>query len=399
MTKLARLYQRAYAGLTPSIWWLSLVMLVNRAGTMVVPFMTLYLTEVMHYKIGEAGLIVAIYGCGAIVGAFIGGKLTDKFGFHDIQFGSLLCGGILLVVLGQMRSFPTIAGCAFVLALTNESFRPANSAAIAAYGTTDTRTRSYSLNRLAANLGWAAGGALGGFVASHDYHLLFWIDGITNISAALLLKMVLSPGRNSETPARPPKLESTRSAYKDRPYLVFTFLTILFAFCFFQLFSIVPLFYRTALGFSPFFIGFTMSLNGILIVVLEMLIVFHREGKRNNLHHIALGTLLTGGSFVVLNLLPGTMWMALLATLLITFGEMYAFPFMNAYWVGRTDGGNRGQYAGLFAIAWSIAQVLGPGTGSQIAQRYGFTLLWWLLAAICLTTTIGYRWMAARAEG
>jgi len=38
-----RTYRNAYTGLSRSTWLLSLIMLINRSGTMVVPFMTLYM--------------------------------------------------------------------------------------------------------------------------------------------------------------------------------------------------------------------------------------------------------------------------------------------------------------------------------------------------------------------
>lgn len=104
-------------------------------------------------------------------------------------------GGIMFILLGQMRSYPLICIFTFALSVVNEAFRPANAAAIAWYSNPANRIRSYSLNRLAINLGWAAGGALGGFIASYDYSLLFWVDGFTNILAAILLRLFLSPAK------------------------------------------------------------------------------------------------------------------------------------------------------------------------------------------------------------
>ena len=71
-----------------------MVMLVNRAGTMVVPFMTLYLTEAKHYPIGKAGMVMAVFGAGAVCGGFIGGRLTDKLGFYNIQLSGFMTGNI-----------------------------------------------------------------------------------------------------------------------------------------------------------------------------------------------------------------------------------------------------------------------------------------------------------------
>ena len=194
LTRTVSLYKNAYSGLSRSTWLLSLVMLVNRSGTMVIPFMTIYLTQSsMGYSIGQAGAVVGVFGLGAVCGGWLGGRLTDRIGFHKVQLVTLTGGGLLFLLLGQMKSFPLICGCTFLLSVVNESFRPANSTAIAAYSKEENRTRSISLNRLAINLGWAVGGAIGGILASINYHLLFWVDGATNLLAAGLLRWFLAP--------------------------------------------------------------------------------------------------------------------------------------------------------------------------------------------------------------
>lgn len=365
---------------------------------MVVPFMTLYLTEEKHYPIGKAGMVMAIFGAGAICGGFIGGRLTDKLGFYNVQLFALTFGGIMFIVLGQMDSFPAICGCAFLLATINDSFRPANATAIAQYSREDNRTRSYSLNRLSINLGWALGGAAGGFIASHNYHLLFWIDGLTNISAALLLRSVLSPSKNSHTPSHKDRIETeARSAFSDKVYLFFILLTVLFGLCFFQIFATQPVFFKQRLHLTPFFIGIVMAFNGLLIALFEMTVVFTLEQRQKNIQYIVIGTLLVGLSFMMFNIVPGTHSLALLSTVVITGGEMMAMPFMNSFWIGRTDHNNRGQYAGLYTAAWSIAQVFGPFLGSQIAQRYDFVVLWWAVGGLSIVTAFGFRALSRKS--
>lgn len=395
MKRITTLYKNAYSGLSPATWWLSLVMLINRSGTMVVPFMTLYLTEAKHYSIAKAGLVMAIFGCGAVLGGVLGGKLTDKFGFYNIQLSALISGGLMFLLLGQMDDFTSICICTFFLAVINESFRPANATAIAQYSNEGNRTRCYSLNRLAINLGWATGGALGGFIASQNYHLLFWIDGLTNIFAAFMLLAVLSPSRNSQTPSKKDAVtENTgASAYSDKLFMVFIALTILFGVCFFQLFATIPVFFKQGLHLTPFFIGCIMAFNGLLIGLFEMAVVFTLEQKKKNLHFIIIGIVLTGLSFAVFNLLPGTRWLAIVSTVIVTAGEMLSMPFMNTFWITRTTTGNRGQYAGLYTAAWSVAQVIGPYAGGQVAQYMGFYALWWMVGGVCILTALGYKWL------
>lgn len=393
-------YKNAYSGLSPAAWWLSLVMLINRSGTMVLPFMTLYLTQSRNYTIGEAGFVMSLFGAGAICGGLLGGRLTDKLGFYRVQITALCGGGVMFILLGQMQSYTAICICTFILSLVNESFRPANATAISHYSKGENRTRSYSLNRLAINLGWAAGGTLGGIIATKNYHLLFWIDGITNLSAAILLSIVLAPSRNEATPTKPVEKETTDKyvAYKDKAYLFFIAMTILYSYCFFQLFTTQPVYLREHLHLSEARIGFIMAINGILIAIFEMVLIYKLEGRKNPLHYATIGTLLLGFSFVMLNIFPGAFWLAISSMLVITMGEILSMPFMNTFWSQRASKSSIGQYAGLYTIAWSTAQVLGPGTGAQIAQHYGYNVLWWCLGGLSIVTAIGYKWLEKKTR-
>lgn len=393
MKKLASIYINSYKGLEPSVWLLSVVMLVNRMGTMVLPFMTLYLTEDKGISIGKAGIVLTVFGLGTVCGGFIGGKLTDKLNFYFIQLFALLGGGIMFIILGQMMNYTAICIATFMLSLINESFRPANAAAIAHYSKDQNTTRSFTLNRLAINLGWAVGGTLGGFVASKSYHLLFWIDGLTNISAAILLWLLLAPSKNKDSKANKEALPIKHSAYKDKVFLVFIVLNTLFACCFFQIFTTIPVYFKQDLFLNEKQIGIVMALNGLIIAVFEMVLIHNLEGRRELLTYINMGIVLVGMGFIALNILPGTFSLALIFITFITFGEIVGMPFMTTFWVKRTTAANRGQYAGLNTMSWAIAQIAGPGLGAQIAQRYGFNTLWWVLGVIFAIMVIGYRWL------
>jgi predicted MFS family arabinose efflux permease len=394
-----KLYKNAYSGLTRDTWYLSAVMLVNRSGTMVVPFLTIYLTQSRHFTIGQAGLVMSCFGAGSIVGALIGGRLTDRIGFHIVQLSALIGGGLMFILLGQLQHYLAICICTFLLSLVNESFRPANSAAIAFYSKPENRTRSYSVHRLAINLGWAVGGALGGIIASFNYQLLFWVDGLTNIMAALLLWRMLKPRTTSEDAHTHKQSESKGSAFRDRPYLVFILLTAVFATCFFQNFSMVPVFLKEQLRLGEFYIGLVLGLNGLIIACFEMIMIYRVDGKMSPLSFIVLGVLCTGGAFVLLNILPlPALLLAVVSIILLTIGEMLAMPFMNAFWVGRSNASNRGQYASLYTIAYSTAQVVGPTIGAQVVRLQGFTFLWYGVGVVALLNALGFRWLKQRLE-
>lgn len=360
---------------------------------MVVPFMTLYLTSPsMGYTIANAGTVFGLFGLGAFCGSYVGGRVTDKLGHFPVQLIALTGGGLLFFVLGQVKTYELICVFTFLLSFVNEAFRPANATAIALFSKPENRTRSYSLNRLAINLGWALGSAVGGVLASHSYELLFWVDGITNIFAGVLLFIYLKPGKEiavaEKHTATVQPADKKASAYLDKTFLIFIGLTVLFAACFFQLFTNFPVFMKTEKGFSEKFIGILMAINGLTIAAVEMVMVYKLETKGRNILYMSIGMILTGIGFLLLNLPFLGYSLAVIMILFITFGEMYAMPFMNSYWIARAKPHNRGQYAALYTMAWSAAQTLGPIGGSQLAQHLGFTVTWYIVAALSVITAL-----------
>jgi predicted MFS family arabinose efflux permease len=282
----------------------------------------------------------------------------------------------------------------FFLSLAGEAFRPANSAAIAHYSNPENRTRSYAIHRLAVNLGWGIGPAVGGILADINYHLLFWVDGITCIAAAIVMRILLPSVKKFMTQQSPKqKSETVKSAYRDKPYLLFILLVIIFAFCFFQMNSTIPVFYIQELGMSKTKSGMVMALNGIIIAFFELILVYKLEGQKNNLTYIGWGVLLTGFSFLLFNLLPYTLLLAVAAVTVITIGEMLSMPFMNSHWIALSTPQNRGQYAALYTMAYSFAQILSPIAGTQVMKNFGFSVLWYFIAALCFINFWAFRFL------
>ena len=385
-------YKNAYSGLSHSTWLLSLIMLINRSGTMVVPFMTLYLTSSkMGYSIGQAGIVFGLFGLGAFCGAYIGGKLTDKIGYYRVQLITLIGGGILFMVLGQMKTYSLICLFTFLVSFVNEAFRPANTTAIAFYSKEENRTRSYALNRLAINLGWALGSAIGGILAKINYELLFWVDGSTNIAAAIVMIIFLKPVNGKVQHDVQQISTPMLKVYKDKTFMLFILVTTLFASCFFQIFTNLPVYLKRHLHLSEPYIGLLMAINGIIIALIEMILVYKLEGKRKSMVYITAGVALTGISFWLLNIPLHGAFIAFAMIILVTFGEILAMPFMNSYWISRTHYTNRGQYAALYTMAWSAAQTLGPMGGAQLAGHAGFTILWWAVGGLSIIAALAFR--------
>ncbi|MBK6997802.1 MAG: MFS transporter [Lewinellaceae bacterium] len=183
----------SYRGIPRVIWYLSIVSLVNRCGAFVISFLAIYMTKKLGFPLEQAGYVMMCFGVGALTGAFVGGKLTDKLGYHPVQFWSLMLNGIVLLLMMLVRDIWIMGLAVFAMSFASEVFRPANSVAIAQHCEPETRTRSISLYRMAVNLGWTLAPALGGMLVVFGWEWLFWIDGLTCIAASLTLLWLLAP--------------------------------------------------------------------------------------------------------------------------------------------------------------------------------------------------------------
>ena len=239
---------KPYEGLSREVWFMALTMLINRAGAMVVPFLSLYLTNFLEFSLGQVGWIMSCYGFGSVAGVFIGGKLADKIGYYKVMYSSLLGTGLVFFSIQFITDFYSLCLGIFALTIFADTFRPAVWVALDDYSEDHNRTRSVTLIRLAINLGFSMGPALGGLLITYiSYRSLFWVDGITCLIAGMIILRFLSQksqvkNQNKETVL--PKL----SPYKDRRYLIFWFAMFLIGFTFMQYFSTIPLYYSQRLG-------------------------------------------------------------------------------------------------------------------------------------------------------
>lgn len=393
LLRITHTYRASFSDLSRETWLLSLVMLVNRAGTMVVPFMSMYITQRMHRSIADAGLIITLFGAGAVLGSSVSGYFIDRISFRAVQIFSSISGGILFLLMGQINNFTWLCVMTVVLAFVAEAFRPANAAAVSAYSTPQNLTRSYSLNRLAMNLGWALGSSLGGILAAINYHLLFWTEGLVYILVGILIIVLLPPVKQTERAVKAAQpVAGASSPWKDKFLLRFLILVAVYCTFFHLLFRLVPVYWKEQLHINESMIGMLLGLNGIIIALFEMVLVKYWEGRKSNMYYIISGVVATALGYVFL-VMPDMhpMLMAVGAVLFITLGEMLALPFINTVIMSRANEHNRGKYAAAFALAFSVAQIVGPAGGALVTEQFGYGVLWVGLVVLCVGCAVGFK--------
>jgi predicted MFS family arabinose efflux permease len=393
MKKVLLLYKNAYGGLSDAAWLLSLIMFINRAGSMVVPFLSVYLTTQLKLGVEQIGILLSCFGLGSMAGSFLGGYLTDKIGQFKVQFLSLTIGGFMFFALAYIKTYELLAAWLFLASTVADSLRPANASSVALYAKPENVTRAFSLNRMAVNLGFTIGPAIGGLLAAFSYYWLFVVDGVTCIAAGIIFffffrnrKTYQPAGQTTENTIDKP---IGASAFKDKRYLAFAACCCIFAILFFQLFSTLPLYYREVYTLSEENIGLLLGLNGLIVFVFEMVLIYLYGNKFKTHQFIVAGILLTGLSFILLNLFAEN-WILYISMIVLSFSEILAMPFMVTYTVERSGTHNKGSYMGLYSLAYATAFVIAPFLGTRIIANFGFSTLWWFSGALAVVGAIGF---------
>lgn len=364
----------------------------NRCGSMAVPFMGLYVTQSLHRSEMDAGLIITLFGVGSILGSATGGKLTDMIGFRPVQILSSIIGGLLFMLFSTITHFSTLCILAVVISFFSEAFRPANFTAVAHYAAEGTITRSYSLNRLAVNIGWSVGISLAGIIASINYKLLFIVEGGVSIVVGLLILSFLPQVKDFIKKAKENANNMViMKPWRDIFYVKFILLTTVFITCAFLMFRVVPVFFKEQWHIDEFAIGIIIGINGVVIALFEMVMINKIEAKKSPMFFIIVGAILFSVSYIMLSApLSFHIVAAVLTIVVFTCGEMFSLPFINTIVISRSNEHNRGLYAAGYTLSWSCAQVVGPLFGFFIAKNLGYNWLWLGLACMLILCAWGF---------
>jgi len=402
MRSLFQRYINTYRGLSHESWMLSIVMLINRSGAMVMPFMGIYMHQELGYKLTEVGLALSTYGVGSLVGSWLGGWLCDRIGNYKTQLISLFSSAPLYCILPFFSSLVTISVLLFFVSIAFETFRPANSVAITRYARKENITRAFSLNRMAMNLGFSIGPAIGGFLSEHSFYLLFFVNGIACVLAAVVFilffrqRKARNPKSHPKSLARQYESEKTqRSPYLDYPFLLFTLCCAFFAIAFFQLLNTLPIFLDQGVGLSKNGIGLVMGFSGLVIVILEMPVVALVERRLTIVQVMVWGTIITAVSFF-LYVVNQSVVMIYCAMTLLSIGEILVMPFMSTITALRSGQKNKGAYMGVNGVAMGIGLIVSPYLGTFIADKFGFNILWTGTFILLIIAAVGYKYTISK---
>lgn len=342
-------------------WFLFAGTFINRFGSFVIPFLAIYVRQ-RGFTESDAALALTAYGLGHFVASALGGYLTDRIGRRKTITLSMFSSATSMLLLSQANSLYSIVALTALTGMTTELYRPASSALLTDLVSPQQRVAAFAALRWSLNAGWAFGPATAGFLSKHSFQWLFIGDAITSALFGLLAWITLPHGlrASGESAKWSAALRVMRHDKRLHKLLLAQFAIAL---VFLQMSSTFGL-HVTGCGFEPKVYGLLISLNGVLIVFLELPLTAwtRRLPVRPT---IAVGYLLIGLGFAA-TVGATTIPALVFVVVAFTIGEMIAMPIASAFIVESVPPAMRGRYMGAFGLVWALGLTLGPSTGVRL---------------------------------
>jgi len=410
---------KPYLELPRPVYVLCLGTFLNRAGTFLLAFLTLYLSQERRLGVQLATLAMGAVGLGGLIAALLGGHLADRFGRRLIMLVSLLGGAAVLLCFGSLTSPWSILTALVVFSLISDMYRPAAAAMIADLVEPQRRAYAYGLMYVSINLGCTVAPIVGGLVAAYSYQWLFWGDALTAILYAVIIAAAIRETRptgaalrhnvlGAEGGSRPLTREGVKGGQdsrtsegaadvsliaaiqwmlKDRTFVLFALGTLFMAIVFVQCFSTLPL-YMAQLGHGPTRYGMVVAINGMMIVCLQLPVTAVITGfPRGTILIVA--AVLNAAGFGLVGLATGIG--ALAVTVVVwTVAELMQSPLMSAIVSDLAPTALRARYMGVLTMCFAGAMVVGGPIGGTVLARLGGTYLWGGCLGVGLISAVLY---------
>lgn len=384
---LQRRFVAPFLGLPASVYIQIVATLINTMGGIAKLFLPLYFLERYQLPYTSIGLLMGCYGLGCVGGAYSGGALSDRIDTAKLCRLLLLASGVLTIMLALPLPVWAFVPLLILTGLADGGFRPGNMRLVLEPCPSEKRATAQGLYRVAFNLGTSLAGITGGLLAVYGYQWVFVAQGCSSLLAcgwmlwAYHRYRLTVPLHQAAANLAP---QQGQSPWRDAAFLRFIVGQLLILAVFDQMYGTLGLFLREHYQLGPQWIGYLFTLNGLMVVALQVGIA-HRIERWGLIRCSHIGVLATGFSFLLLNAGNGAQW-ALLAMLVLTIGELLLSPTWAAVAMHHSEGRQRGRYLGIYSAAWSGRTLYAPALGTWAYGHYGGAMLWWLCAAIALLT-------------
>jgi MFS family permease len=368
----------------PSVRYLLGGVLLNQMGAFVQTFLVLYLAN-QGMSLGQAGASLAAYSVGAVFGTMLGGELTHRFGPRTTIGAAMAASAVLvgtLPLLAHPERFWALLVVVALAGLATQAYRPAAAVLLSDLMPEEHRVMSFSMMRLALNVGAALGPLIAAGLILIDWDMLFYFDAVTALLYAGLAFVLLPPTPADQTgKAVEAADEDKRSAYalmlRDGKFLLYLASMLLSAIIYVQYTVALPL-KISAEGHPTALYSAALATSSVILIVCELKITSYVRHWRPNIAGMV-GTTLLGLGLAGYGFSTGSSAVIIVSTVVFVSGLMISGPTMFAH-PAKFPTPVKARYVASSQAMFGLGSALGPPLGVLAWSLFGNGV--WLLCGV-----------------
>ena len=376
-----------------AFWIYNIIIFIDRlGGFMLYPFFALYLTQKYNIGMSTVGLIFAIFSVSGFVGSALGGALNYRMGRRGVIIFSLILSSLSALGMGFAPTLAIFIAVSVIVGTLANIGGPAHEAVVADLLPPEKRAEGYGIIRVIFNMAVIIAPAIAGLLIARSYILLFIVDAVISlISAGIVLFVLPETKPQAHTHTKPETMKQTFAGYgrvfKDVPFVAFIGVTIMMTLVYMNMNSTLGVFLRDQHGLPEIGYGSLISINAIIVVVLQFWFS-RRLQKYKPMLMMAAGSLLYAIGFAMYGVVSTYVYFVL-AMIVITIGEMIVSPFQ-ALVASFAPEDMRGRYMAVSGLSWGISFAIGPYFAGLILDGTNPNFLWALCGLFGIMASIGF---------
>ena len=388
-----------------SFWVMMLGLFIdNLGGNLIYPFFTLYVTARFGVGLSTVGLVLGAQTAGRILGGILGGGLADRYGRKKLMLFGLLVSGLFSTTIIFVNHFYVLFLVAVIAGFLGAMAGPAHQAMLADILPEEKRSSGFGVLRVVYNLSVAIGPLIGGFISDFSYNWLFIGDAITSTITFFIVLRLLdetlpeksSEEADAERTSDKIGLKGYLQVLKDREYvLLLGFLMLTFA-VMMQMMSTLSVYMRDVQGFPNRYYGYILSLNAIMVVVLQFSVTRHAD-KMKPLIALAIGAAFSTLGYTMFGFVNGLLPFAL-AMAILTIGEMVIDPLSQTLAAKFAPEDKRGRYMAALNLSTTLSYLATPYLVGLVIDNYDPHWVWYACGIVGSVAILGYIWLHFRTE-
>ena len=383
-----------------ALWVLSLGWFVSALGFgIAIPFISIYFNAALGLSITQIGLFFGVMAVVRSVFQILGGEIADRMDRRSLMIHTQIVRALSFFLMGiavyQDWGFWAIAGSLLINSVFGALFQPVANAAVSDVLPEQQRLDGFAITRSAINLGWAAGPALGGFMAGYSYGFLFVMSGVITFGSALVFLFFLARTEMERIPDRF-RFSDLVAIKDDRWLAIHAGLIFILFMVHSQLLAPFSIYAVQMMGISESQLGLLYTLNGLIVVTLQVPVTHMLSGFRLTTQ-MAAGALIYAAGYTFIGFCSGYA-MFLIAVLIVTTAEIVMSPASLALTARLAPENRKGRYMGIFGFAVSSGWSFGPLYGGLILDAAGHhpVMAWGLISVLAIASGLGYLALSRR---